>query len=99
MPRQLHQLITVGRLTPFRNAYLLRGVAVWGGVRLALAWGEVLNPGVPVEIALLGVVGLAVWMDALRRAEDLFLGNLGIPSWTIAVLAVPVALLAELVVP
>jgi len=51
------------------------------------------------EIALLGVVGFAVWVDARRRAEDVFLGNLGVPAWAIATLAIPVALLAELVVP
>lgn len=92
-------LMTLGQLRPFRNAYLRRGLAVWLGVRLALAWGEILNPGVTAEVALLAVVGVAVWMDARRRAEDVFLGNLGIPGWTIAALAVPAALLAEIVVP
>ena len=72
---------------------------MWAGVRVALAWNGVFNPGVSAELALLAVVGLAVWVDALRRSEDLFLGNLGIPSWAIAVLALPVALLAELLVP
>ena len=66
---------------------------------MALAWAEILDPGMVAEIALLGVVGLAVWVDARRRAEDVFLGNLGIPGWAIATLAIPVALLAELVVP
>ena len=99
MPNQLRQIMALGRLRPFRNAYLGRGVAVWVFVRLALAWGKAPNPGVPTEIALLGVVGLAVWADARRRSEDLFLGNLGIPSWTIVVLAIPLAFILELVVP
>lgn len=99
MPMPLQQLIALGRLRPFRNAYLLRGAAVWMGARIALAWGEIVNPGLPTESLILGVVGLAVWMDARRRAEDVFLGNLGIPSWTIAALAVPMALLAEVIVP
>jgi hypothetical protein len=69
------------------------------GIRLGLAWGKVPNPGVAAEIALLTAVGIAVWMDARRRAEDVFLGNLGIPGWAIAAFAVPAALIAEILVP
>ncbi|NIS36581.1 MAG: hypothetical protein GWN07_37415, partial [Actinobacteria bacterium] len=57
------------------------------------------DPGAPTEIATLGVVALAVQADARRRSEDLFLGNLGIPTWAIAACAVPMAALAELLVP
>jgi len=99
VPTQLQQLITLGQLRPFRNAYLGRGLAVWVLARLALAWNEILDPGIGAEIALLGVCGIAVWIDAHRRTEHVFLGNLGIPGWTVAALAVPAALLAEMVVP
>jgi hypothetical protein len=99
VPKPMRHLIRLARLRPFRNAYLRRGIAVWVLARLALAWARVHDPGVPTELALLGVVALAVWMDARRRSEDVFLGNLGIPSWTIAVLASPLAALAELLVP
>lgn len=99
MPRYLGPLVRLARLRPFRNAYLRRGVAVWALARLALAWAELPDPGVPAELALLGVVALAVQADARRRSEDLFLANLGIPGWAIAVLAVPLAAVAELLVP
>ena len=89
----------MGALGPFRNAYLRRGFAVWVYGRLAMAWAGILDPGVAVEITLLPVIGLAVWMDAHRRAEDVFLGNLGIPGWAIALHGVPLALVAEMLVP
>lgn len=99
MPGRLRSLLALARLRPFRNAYLRRGVVVWLVTRLALAWVRIPDPGVPVEIALLGVVALVVWLDARRRSEDLFLANLGIPGWAIALFAVPLATLAELLVP
>lgn len=95
----LAPIAILARLGPFRNAYLRRGIAVWLLARLALAWAEVYDPDVFTEVALLGVVALAVLLDARRRAEDLFLGNLGIPAWAVAVFAIPLALLAELFVP
>lgn len=98
MTSRLRQVVMLARLGPFRNAYLGRGMAAWILLRLALAWGGVPHPGVTIEIATIGIVGLAVWGDARRRGEDLFIGNLSIPSWTIAVMAVPLAALAELVV-
>jgi hypothetical protein len=87
------------RIPAFRNAYLIRGLIVWGGLRLALAWGNVRNPNAALEVLVLGVVGLAVLLDARRRSEDLFLGNLGIPAIAIAVCARPLAAVAELLVP
>lgn len=99
MRRASDGLVLLARLKPFRNAYLRRGLAVWMVARLALAWAEVPDPGVPTEVALLGVVSLAVWVDARRRSEDVFLGNLGIPGRAIGVLAGLMALLAELLVP
>lgn len=95
----MRHLVLLARLAPFRNAYLRRGAGVWILARLALGWARVPNPGVPTEIALLGMVALAVWVDARRRSEDVFLGNLGIPTWTIGAMALPVAVLAELLVP
>jgi len=97
--KPFHHIAWVGRLSAFRNAYLLRGLGVWVGVRVAVAYGGVTDPGLATEIAILGLVALTVWLDARRRSEDLFLGNLGVPSWTIAALAVPAAAIAELLVP
>jgi hypothetical protein len=74
-------------------------VGVWLCTRLALGMAGVTDPGLLVEGAALGVVAAAVWLDARRRSEDLFLANLGIPAWTIAVLSLPIALVAELLVP
>ncbi len=96
---KLRTLLLLATLAPFRNAYLLRGLVVWMAVRLALAFGGAAETAGPVGIVLAGVVGAAVWLDARRRAEDLFLGNLGIPGWTIGVMATPLVLLVEMVVP
>jgi hypothetical protein len=64
-----------------------------------LAWGSVTNPNAALEMLVLGVVGLAVLLDARRRSEDLFLGNLGIPAIAIALCALPLAVVAELLIP
>jgi hypothetical protein len=84
-----------------RKVYLIRGVAVWIGIRLALASPGlgVSNPNVAQEILLLGVVALIVFLDARRRREDQFLGNLGLASSFIALHALPLALVAELLFP
>lgn len=97
--RQRPSLLLLATLPPFRNAYLLRGLVVWMAVRLALAFGDVPEVAGPVGVVLAGVVGVAVWLDARRRSEDLFLGNLGIPGWSIGVMATPLVLLAEMIVP
>jgi hypothetical protein len=59
----------------------------------------VVDPVVATEVALLAALALAVFLDARRRSEDLFLGNLGIPAWTVGALALPAALLLEWLVP
>jgi hypothetical protein len=84
-------------LPRFRNAYVIRGVLVWMGVRLALAFMGVLSPNVLEESIVLAVVCLAVFLDARRRDEDVFLGNLGISAGVIPCYALPLALLLEVV--
>src|SRR4051812_1729399 len=61
-------LILLFRIPAFRNAYLIRGLIVWGGLRLALAWGSVTNPNAALEMLVLATVGLAVLLDARRRS-------------------------------
>jgi len=87
------------QLPRFLKAYTLRTAVVWIGVRVALAFGGVANPGLVIEIALLPVVATVVLLDARRRGEDVFLGNLGIPAWSIAGVVVPIAALLETLVP
>ena len=91
--------VTLLHLRPFRNAYVLRSVLIWAGVRVALAFGGVPDPDLGTELALLPVVAGTVLLDARRRGEDLFLGNLGISAWSIALLALPIAALIEALVP
>ncbi len=91
--------VTLLQLRPFRNAYVLRSVLIWAGVRVALAFGGVADPGLGTELALLPIVAGTVLLDARRRGEDLFLGNLGIPAWSIALLALTIAALLEALVP
>lgn len=93
-------MATLFSLASFRNVYLLRGLMVWIGLRVAMAVGPgPLNPPPSVEGLAVCLVAVVVLLDARRRAEDLFLGNLGISAWAIALHGVPLALLAELLVP
>ena len=88
-------MLSLLRLTAFRNRYLLRGLLVWGGLRLGLAAGGAADPILLVEILLLLAVAATVLWDARRRQEDLFLGNLAIPAIAIGVCALPLAIIAE----
>jgi hypothetical protein len=92
-------MMTLVQLRPLRRAYTLRSVIMWLGVRVALAFGSVTDPELATEVCLLPIVALAVVLDARRRGEDIFLGNLGIPAWSIALVALPIATLLELLVP
>lgn len=92
-------MIQLFHLRAFRNAYVIRGGLVWIAVRLAAAFAEISTPSVLEEIFILAVVGVVVVIDARRRGEDLFLGNLGIPVIAIFGYALPLALLFEVVVP
>jgi hypothetical protein len=83
------------RLSRFRNAYLFRGFAVWGGLRLFLAFLELPHPGTLERIVTVSLAGIAVFLDARRRDEDVFLGNLGISGVAIAFMAIPVPVALE----
>lgn len=83
----------------FRNALLLRGVAVWVGVRMMAAWAGIGDPNLAQEGLILLLVGGLVIGDARRRNEDLFLANLGIPLAPIGVVGALGALPLELLVP
>jgi hypothetical protein len=87
------------RIPAFRNAYSMRGLLVWIAARLALGAGGVANPNPVEEALLLAVVAATVLLDARRRGEDLFLGNLGVSTGMIALFALPLATLVELLVP
>jgi len=92
-------LIRLFHLRRFRNAYVIRGGLVWVAVRLTAAFARIPSPNMIQEAFILGVVVAAVLLDARRRNEDLFLGNLGIPPGAIVLHALPLALLLEMVVP
>jgi hypothetical protein len=86
-------------LPRFRNAYAIRGALVWVAVRLAAGFAQIHDPNVLQEVFILTVVGAAVFVDARRRGEDLFLGNLAVPAGAIFGWALPLAILLEAVVP
>ena len=58
--------------------YVRRALVVWVGLRVATAVGGDPNPGMLEELVVVTVVTLTVFLDAVRRREDLFLANLGI---------------------
>ena len=86
-------------LAPFRNAYLFRGTAVWACLRFVFHWAEVVEVAPVVQGGLLLTVAVAVYLDARRRGEDIFLGNLGVRGVWIGVAALPIPLLLEFVIP
>lgn len=83
----------------FRNAFLLRGVAAWVGLRMMAAWAKIGDPNLAQEGFILLMVGALVIWDARRRNEDLFLANLGIPLAPIGVVGALGALPLELLIP
>ena len=87
------------RLGGFRTALLLRGAAAWTIVRMALAFGKVGDPSLLMEVGIVALAGWLVVLDARRRDEDLFLANLGVSRWPIAVVGALGALPLELLVP
>ena len=92
-------MLALAKLGPFRNAFLLRGLGVWVFARLSLGFVDIANPNPLEELILLCVVPAAVFLDARRRHEDLVLGNLGIGALPILGWALPLAVLAEILVP
>lgn len=92
-------MLLLARLGPLRNALLLRGLGVWMFARLSAAFLQIPDPSLLQELLILGAVAAAVLLDARRRSEDLFLGNLGIPPTAIVAWSLPLALIAELLVP
>lgn len=92
-------MIRLFRLRRFRNAYLIRGALVWCGVRLGAAAMELTPLNVLEAGFILSVVGAAVFLDARRRNEDVFLGNLGIPPGAIVGWALALAVVLEALVP
>jgi hypothetical protein len=91
-------VIRLLRIGPFRNAFLIRGLVAWAGVRFLAAWLAITSPNLLQQIWIVGVAVLAVYLDAIRREEDLFLGNLGIPRSAIALSALPFPILMEMLV-
>ena len=88
-------MIGLLRIPRFRIVYPLRGLAAWVGVRLLAAAAKLITMNLAQSVLVVAVVALAVWLDARRRREDLFLANLGIPAWAIAVGALPFPILLE----
>lgn len=86
------------RLTPvLRTRYLLRGAVLWLGIRLALAFAELVYLGPPEVLFLLVAVAGAVWADQRVRHEDVFLANLGVAPWPGPVLSATAAGVLETV--
>jgi len=90
------RLLSLGSL---RNALLRRTLLVWAALRVALAFGGAADPRLVTELLVIALVPGVVLLDACRRGEDLLLGNLGIPRWTIVQVSMPVVALLEILVP
>ncbi len=88
--------LRIFRLPRIRRSYLLRGLVVWVGLRAVLAVAGLVRVSALEAAAVLLVVVATIVLDARRRGEDVFLGNLGIPRRGIALAALPLPLLLEL---
>ncbi len=85
------------RTVGFRRAYLLRGFAVWVLMRMGYAFLGGGTLGL-IQVAFVAAMtsGVVV-IDARRRNEDLFLANLGVSRWAIALLATAIPLGLEVI--
>lgn len=80
----------------FRRAYLLRGFAVWVMIRMGYAYVQGVGLGVLQVAFVVAMASGVVIVDARRRNEDLFLANLGVSRWAIALLSMTLPLGLEL---
>jgi hypothetical protein len=90
--RSIFLLLRIPRL---RTAYALRGLLIWGALRLGGAFLGISTPGLGERAFIVGVAAAVVVLDARRREEDGFLGNLGIPTYAIVPFAVSLPALLE----
>ena len=91
----IRHLIQLWTARPFRNAYLLRGVLAWWVLRFAAAYAGIGMGQLLPALFMVSMSGAIVWIDARRRNEDLFLGNLGIPTSAIWILGLAPAVVLE----
>jgi len=88
--------------SPFLGRLIYRSVAFWllGRIMLALSFALMAQPALELRpvtrIALLAVVGVAVWLDLRRRGEEVILTNLGVSRWGVMAVALPAPLAGEL---
>jgi hypothetical protein len=64
-----------------------------------MAFAQLQDPNLVGEALVLLLVGGLVAWDARRRNEDLFLANLGVPVWAIALVGSAGALPLEVIAP
>jgi len=90
----------------FVRAFLLRTFVIWSVLKLVVTAGaRSTEPGLPLPdalqptsvgmLAMIGVVCAVILIDARRRNELLFLGNMGVARFTIGALAATPVLIAE----
>ena len=90
----------------FVRAFLWRTFVIWSVLKLVVTAGaRGTEPGLPLREALqltpvgmsamIGVVCALILIDARRRSELLFLGNMGVARLTIGALAAGPVLIAE----
>jgi hypothetical protein len=75
-----------------------RAGIIWLGVRLVIAMLKAISLAPPAAVGIVALVSWLTLLDGRRLHEDVFLGNLGVSEWPVAVAAaVPPALLEILV--
>ena len=97
----------------FIRALILRGIVIWFPFKAAavvitasrrapwndgpVSWREALQLAPTAMVALAAFVALLTLIDARRRNELVFLGNMGVSRAAIAAVAAAPALLAEII--
>ena len=90
----------------FVRAFLWRTFVIWAVLKLVVTAGaRGIERGLPLPealqltpvgmLAMIGVVCAVILIDARRRNELLFLGNMGVARFTIGALAAAPVLIAE----
>ena len=84
---------------PFLSSILLRSSIIWVGLRgMLFILFTLVVPSFAAAALIVGVTALLTTMEGRRRNEHVFLANLGVQVWSLALVAAVLPLVGELAV-
>ena len=85
--------------SPFLASVLLRSSVIWVGLRgMLFILFTLVVPSFAAAALIVGVTALLTTMEGRRRNEHVFLANLGVQVWFLALAAAVLPLVGELAV-